>query len=107
MWVMLNDSYLSVVAHLDKPDCLLVRSRIAGDIERAIPSAEVYEIESADYKYRADVPRDVVKSAMAEAVDRIDYGNFKNSVKDHKRHDAYMSVWNVMAKAFGSYGRKG
>lgn len=104
MWVMLNDSYLSIVQHKGKPGVLLVRSRIEGDIQRAIPSAEVYEISDADYRYRADVPRDTVKAAMSAAVDRIDYGNFKSSVKDHLRHSAYMGVWSVMAKAFGAYG---
>ena len=105
MWVLMNDSYLSVVKHLDKPDTLLVRSRIEGDIQRAIPDAEVYEDPHADYRYRADVPAGQFKQAMTGAIDRIDYGNFKASVKDPKRHHAYMSVWKVLADAFGAYGR--
>lgn len=107
MWVLLNDAYLSIVEHTGKPGHLLVRSRIQGDIERAIPSAKVYEDESADYRYRADVPRESVKEALSLAVDRIDYANFKGSVKDSERHTAYMKVWRVLADAFGAYGRKG
>ena len=33
MWIFMNDSMLSIVAHKDKPEHLLVRSRIEGDIE--------------------------------------------------------------------------
>ena len=65
MWILLNDSALSIVDHLEKPGHLLVRSRIEGDIERAIPRAVVYEDASADYRYRANVPREVVKQAIS------------------------------------------
>jgi hypothetical protein len=33
---------------------------------------------------------------MAEAVRHISYPNFKATVKDRARHDAYMGVWNTM-----------
>lgn len=101
MWVLLNDSFLSIVQHREHPEKLLVRSRIKGDIERAIPSAEVFEMESADYYFRAVVDREVVKSALRAAVDRIDYDNFKGSIRDHGRHAAYFQVWSVLEKAFG------
>ncbi len=105
MWLLLNNSYLSVVKHLGKAETLLVRSRIQGDIERAIPTAEVYEDPSADYRYRADVPREVFKKAMEVAIDEIEYSNFKGSVKDPVRHNVYMRVWSVLADAFGAYGK--
>jgi hypothetical protein len=105
MWLFQNDSYLSVVAHREQPGMLLVRSRIEGDIERAIPTAAVFQIQDADYRYRAIVSVEALQQAMSDAIAKIDYPNFKNSVKDNKRHDAYMGVWNVMARAFGAYGR--
>ena len=104
MWIFLNDSFLSVVEHKDKADVLLVRSRIAGDIERAVPEIEVFELENADYRYRAEVGRQRFKDAMCAAVDRIHYTNFKNSVKEPKRKTAYLRVWQEMAQAFGAYG---
>lgn len=107
MWVFLNDSCLSIVEHSGKPGHLLVRSRIQGDLERAFPSAEVYEDTTADYRFRADIPREEVKEAMSSAIDRIDYANFKGSVKDSERHNAYMKIWRVLADAFGAYGRAG
>jgi hypothetical protein len=34
---------------------------------------------------------------VAQRVMGIGYGNFKDSVHDHKLHDAYARVWGVMA----------
>lgn len=104
MWLFQNDSFISVVAHRDKPGHLLVRSRIEGDIERAIPTAEVYQDASTDYRYRAVITQEALKEALIAAVNEIDYGNFKGSVKDLRRHDAYMRVWSVMAQVYGAYG---
>jgi hypothetical protein len=108
MWVFLNDAFLSVVQHRDRPGTLLVRSRIEGDIERAIPGADVFTDDTADYMYRAMVSRECFKDAMASAVDRITYGNFKDSIHraDHERKSAYLSVWSAMAQAFGAFGRR-
>lgn len=98
----MNDSFLSIVSHRTKPDTLLVRSRIAGDIDRAIPNAVVYEDVSADYRFRSDVPLEAVQAALSEALGKVNYDNFKASVKDGKRHSAYMSVWSALANAFRS-----
>jgi hypothetical protein len=108
MWIFQNNSFVSIVAHKDLPGQLLVRSRIKGDIEKAIPSAEVFEDTAADYRYRAIVAKDVVQEAIMKSISEIDYPNFKNSIahSDGNRHDAYMGVWQVMARAFGAFGRK-
>jgi hypothetical protein len=105
MWIFQNNSFISVVAHYRLPGVLLVRSRIEGDIERAIPGAKVFENLDADYRYRSLVSHDSLKEAMNDAIDGIDYGNFKDSIAktDHKRHGAYMNVWSAMAQAFGAY----
>lgn len=105
MWIIQNDSFLSIVEHKGKPGHLLVRARVKGDIENAIPTANVYEDASADYFFRADISREDLKTALVAAVDKINYGNFKASVKDHARHEAYMGVWGVLARAFGAYGK--
>ena len=104
MWVFLSDAFLSVIAHRDEPDLLIVRSRIAGDIERALPEASVFEDDRSDYRYRALVPRGTFSRAMAEAAASITATNFKASVTDKRRHDAYMDVWRTMARWFGAYG---
>jgi hypothetical protein len=39
-----------------------------------------------------------LKRTLADAVDRIDYDNFKSSVEEQDRHDAYMGVWSAMLR---------
>lgn len=99
MWIMLSDSFLSIVDKDCPRDCLLVRARRRGDIERvfgklAVPL--VAHTPKADYAYRAVITREVVKAAMAREIDRITYSNFKSSVEDEQLHDAYLSIWSIM-----------
>jgi len=106
MWIFLPTSYLSIVAHSDQPNMLLVRARVAGDIERVLPAAKVIEIADADYHFRTVVTADELKAALCKAVDSIDYPNFKNAVpkKERKRKHAYMQVWASLAHNFGAFG---
>ena len=48
----LNDAFLSIVSHTERPDHLHVRARLPGDIERTFPSAAVTETPTADYRSR-------------------------------------------------------
>jgi hypothetical protein len=97
MWIFTSDSFLSIV---DKGDpsgaTLLVRARRKGDIERVFPDAQVTEGDGTDYKFRARIDREAVAQAMAEAIRKVDYGNFKSSIKDRERHDALIRVWSAM-----------
>lgn len=96
MWIFLNDAFLSIVAHRAKPDALLVRARARGDLERTFPGVKVSRTPDADYLYRAEVPISRVAGEIGQRIREIDYPNFKNSVAEHDRHDAYAGVWNVM-----------
>lgn len=99
MWIFLSNSFLSIV---DKGDdsgrTLLVRARRKGDIEAVFPDAEVVEGGGTDYGWRARIDRQRVAEAIAAQIENIHYGNFKSSVSDHERHDAYMDVWSAMFK---------
>ena len=77
MWVMLNDSFLSIVAHRSKRSILVIRARRAEDISLVFPQARLIEGGGTDYEFRALVKRSVVQRAMAREVERIDYHNFK------------------------------
>src|SRR6202021_1936008 len=79
------------------PTELHVRARRAGDIEKVFPNAKVTRQTDSDYLYRAILPRDVVKQALAAVIDLIDYPNFKDSVEDRSLRAAYVSVWCAMA----------
>ena len=89
---------LSVVADKENPkgDRLLVRSRIAGDIEEVFPSADVMETPYADYRFRAWLPRSDLTQALSLYVEGLDYTNFKNSVGDKDRIRPLMQVWSTM-----------
>ena len=97
MWIFLNDAMLSIVQKpADKAGTLTVRGRIKGDIERVFPGAMVIEGGGTDYRFRANVPRDQVAQAMFDQVMALNYSNFKSTVKDRQRHDAYLKVWSAM-----------
>lgn len=96
MWLMLSDSFLSIVAKDCARDELLVRARRRGDIERVFPKARVVRTPKADYLFRAVVKRSAVKKALAGEVGRISYDNFKDSVADKRLHDAYLRVWTAL-----------
>jgi hypothetical protein len=104
MWVFLNNSYLSIVKPIaaDVPrllrdkDLLLVRGRCKGDIERVFRGVRVTKTPARDYAFRAFVPRERVSECMAGWVMDINYTNFKDSVKENSRHDAYLDVWSAM-----------
>ncbi len=98
MWIFLNDAFLSIVTDRNSAK-LLVRARLSGDIERVFPGAKVAEDMGTDYRFRAWIERETVADTLHHAVTDINYGNFKNSVQDHARHDAYFGVWNVMHRA--------
>ena len=98
MWVFLSDAMLSIVEKPGdaKASTLTVRARVAGDIEWVFPDAKVIEGGGTDYRFRAAIPREQVAKAMFDQVMAVDYSNFKSTVKDHRRHDAYLGVWREM-----------
>jgi hypothetical protein len=98
MWICLYDCFLSIVNKDCGPDELLVRARRNGDIEKIFPNANVTKYTKSDYLYRAVVPRADVLNAMAVEIEDIDYGNFKDSVKDPSLHRAYLDIWSIMSR---------
>ncbi len=96
MWIYLSDSFLSIVTSGRKTH-LTVRARKAGDIERVFPTAKVVETPGRDYAYRAEIARAAVAKVLADRVTAIDYPNFKDSVSDDQRHDAYADCWSAMS----------
>lgn len=120
MWVFLNNAMVSIVAHRTKPDHLLCRARIRGDLQRVFPGHRVTRTPDADYLYRCVVSRTEVALELSAAVAAIDYPNFKNSLataeatSPRTRSKAYHRVWDVMMDAQqeletgtgGPYGRR-
>ena len=100
MWVFLNDAFFSIVAHPQRKRLMIVRARKPGDIPCVFgpKGIKVEHTPARDYPYRAVIGRERVALTMAHEVRRIDYGNFKDSVADDDRHDAYSEVWTVMLR---------
>lgn len=96
VWIIMNDSTLSIVNKNCAPDELLVRARKNGDTEKVFPAAQVMEDTGTDYRFRARVSRSEIAAAVAERIMEIDSGNFKNSVQEHDRHMAYVKTWNAL-----------
>ena len=99
MWIFLNDAFVSIVADRNDRTRFLVRGRLPGDIECLWPEAEVLEGQGSDYRFRAYLPRASVVKAITNRLRDVDYGNFKGSVRQSRRHDAYFEVWDAMFRA--------
>ena len=104
MWIFLNDAFLSIVQpkphDVPKPlrgrDLLLVRGRKKGDVERVFPKVRVTRTPNRDYMFRAFVPRHRVMETISRRLLDMEYTNFKDSVRNDERHDAYLKVWTTM-----------
>jgi hypothetical protein len=107
MWTLTNFGAFSTTLRDEKDvakndDRLLqVRARRAKHLEdlrdRYMPSAGgIVRLPHRDYEFRLYCTHDDWALAVARMAQDIDYGNFKNSVKDHDLHNAYMRVWNAL-----------
>lgn len=99
MWIMFSDAFISIVNKGCKKGELLVRARRPGDIEKVFGNkTKVIRSTDSDYLLRAVVTIKEVETAMKRAVNDVTYENFKNSVKNHDLHMAYLETWHAMAK---------
>jgi hypothetical protein len=95
MWLCFNDGFLSVVADKNNPASLLVRARRKQDLLNVCgKDVEVLKDAGTDYRWRTFVDRKAFSALVAARIDKIDYTNFKNSVKDHDLHGMYMDFWS-------------
>ena len=96
MWLLLNDSFVNIVADRDQADCLMVTARLATDIPRLFPDADVIVLADADYRYRAFITRDEVAKVIAARITAIDYDEFKGSIAEPHRYRAYRQVFDPL-----------
>lgn len=101
MWIFTNDAFVSVVADPLDSARVLVRGRVVGDVLRFMAPAFISgltedKVSGTDYAVRASVLRSDFTDALAAHADCVTYKNFKSSVEEAARHDAYMGVWHVM-----------
>lgn len=99
-WIFLPNAMISAVRHNAKPGVLLVRARVPRDLERVFPGCNVQETPERDYRFRSELPVEVVAERMAQAVREITWSNFKSAVpKDEPaRAQAYHDIWARMLR---------
>lgn len=97
MWILLHDCFFSIVSKDCAPDELMVRARREGDIQKLWPDAKVTRYTKSDYLFRAAIKKVDITSIMADEIEDIDYSNFKDTVKDNRLHNAYLSIWTALS----------
>lgn len=101
MWVVLNNSFVSIVEHRTLPNVLVVRGRFRGDVARFLdlPIAVEQETPDADYRFRIQATREDVALRLVEAVGGVRYPNFKDSIREKWRKSVASSIWGVLWNA--------
>lgn len=102
MWIMHPDfGFLSIVTKPHLPEHMLcVRSRSRAHLEAFQAFAKVHkrntgpitENEGTDYAFRCVARREVVVKVMTEAIEGIDYTNFKNESKRQGQSKGWLTA---------------
>jgi hypothetical protein len=96
MWICFNDGFVSVVVDKGDPARLLVRARRKQDLLNVCgKDVEVLDNAGSDYRWRTFVDRKAFSALVAGRIDKIDYTNFKNSIKEKDLHGLYVDFWNL------------
>lgn len=95
MWTMTSIGFFSAVENQNNPGELIVRARNSEDIMNLADMLDTdYEFTIAnDYPYRIYCDKKKWANVLAHLAETIDYPNFKNTIADPVRHEAYGSVW--------------
>ena len=102
MWVCSNVGFISIVQDNQRPNILKVRARKREHLEKLFPGHEILELRHRDYRFRVIVDRPTVAQLLFDLViaegqrpGAVNYGNFKDSVRDHRLHDLYADFWSL------------
>ena len=100
MWLFTSEGFVSVVAHTEKPDTLLVRGRDEDSLLSLVGAtgATLRQTPSNDYPYRIEVLREAFSAWLADQVFNLDYTNYKAHMWSQRPEfgDALHDVWVAM-----------
>lgn len=110
MWLFTKHGFYSVVRARKAPgaiklskDTLMIRARRKGHLKalrrrfNALKRAKIHKDTHTDYRYRIFVAQGVWTKIATKLAAEIDYGNFKDTLKDSPRYAmAASQVWHVM-----------
>lgn len=100
MWIIHPDfGFLSIVQKPNQSRDLTVRSRFRDHLEAFHGWAHDFGTPGpiqvntgSDYAYRCVVSRDVVAKVMADAIERLDYSNFKDECHNQGQPESWLQV---------------
>lgn len=108
MWLITAFGFFSVVEKGDQRASgkLTIRSRVREDLDalraKYLPElTDTIETYDSDYRFRGIAPREAISRAFAEALNDIDYSNFKSEVarkQGQSRASVYHHVWSELYK---------
>lgn len=98
MWIVMNDSFISVVEHNTDEDRVVVRARIEGDLDKIFPEhkQDIIVTTNSDYRFRLLLDKQYVADRIYQRMLDIDYDNFKDSVAESWRKAPYYKIWQIM-----------
>jgi hypothetical protein len=99
MWIVMNDSFVSIVKDREDGLGVVVRARVREDLVSLFGEShaeDIIETEDSDYRFRLFLDQAYVAAAIENRVMGVDYHNFKDSVKQSWRKNAYMKIWHIM-----------
>ena len=101
MWVFTETGFVSAVVHRNEPDVLIVRSRDRTSLASlaTIAGTDIITGAGTDYPHRITCTRDQFTRWVTDAIQTMEYGNFKSRVvrtRGHDFADPLMDVWSAM-----------
>lgn len=72
-----------------------VRARKREHLATLFPDHDIHASKDTDYRFRVFVKKEAFAALIAKKAMEIDYGNFKDSVKDRRLHDLYADFWRL------------
>lgn len=107
MWIYTNKGMVSVVEHREMKTHLLLRARHPSHIKAfigTVENIEIFELDDADYRYRALITRIDFQRMMLDSISKITYPDFKESIPKTNEgnifYNACYKAWHAMNNAF-------
>jgi len=100
MWIFSRSGFISVVAHTEKPEILLVRSRDEGSLLslQEATGAGLKRTPANELPHRIEVPREALIAWVSEQISELNYSDYKPKIgTDRPEFDAALRrVWAAM-----------
>lgn len=99
MYILTPEASLSIVAHKNNPELVVVRAWREGDLEAVFGrETPVHAGGGTHYRFRAELDRRVVADALAQEISFLNHERVVDAVSEPARRKAYGQISNVMAR---------